>query len=86
MKHSYEYENEEQLNKRRLGFVLLHHVRWNLLLEDKIKTETGCKKELGELLPLQSKKRIVNQFTKTDYFTSKGIDIRDLLEKRKSNL
>lgn len=81
VKHPYEYENEEQANKRRLGFVLLHSVRWNLLLEDKIKTETGCKKELDELIPPQSKERIVNHFTKTDYFTSKGIDIRDLLEK-----
>jgi len=50
-------------------------------LEDKIKTETGCKKELDELLPLQSKERIVNQFTKNDYFIRKGIDIKDLLEK-----
>jgi hypothetical protein len=81
VKHSYEYENKEQLKKRRLGFVLLHSVRWNLLLEDKIKIETGCKKELDKLLPLQSKERIINQFTKNDYFIRKGIDIKDLLEK-----
>ncbi|MBA2368188.1 MAG: Fic family protein [Candidatus Protochlamydia sp.] len=81
VKHSYEYENEEQSNNRRLEFVLLHSVRWNLLSEDKIKTETGCKKELDKLIPLHIKERIVNQFTKTDYFSSKGIVIRDLLEK-----
>lgn len=80
VKHPYEYENEEQSIKRKLGFVLLHRVRLNVLLKDEIKTVSGCKKELDELLPLQSKERIVNQYTKTD-FTSKGIDIRDLLEK-----
>ena len=79
VKHSYEYENEEQSKKRKLGFVLLHGVRWNLLLNDKIETKTGCKKELDELLSLQTKERIVNLFNGTDYYISKGVDIKDLL-------
>lgn len=80
VKDSYEYENKEQSKKRRLEFTLLHSVRWNLILEDKIETNTGCKKELDELLPIETKERLISKFRKNDYFISKGIDIKDLLE------